>query len=214
MKTTTRRSISILITAAIICLGSAPTVPIGPVPLSFQNMLVIIASCTLGGLNGTGATGIFILIGTLGLPVFSNFSGGISHLIGPTGGFIAGYFISSIVPGIIAGTPFTFERKFNWRNYGRIALAALIGYALIYVPGIPWFMHVMSERGTTYSFKNALSICLMPFIPFDIAKLAITIPVSTFLRPVIAKKLYPPEEDAAFFDNLKQKKGKRTNKSK
>lgn len=204
MKPTNIRSIAILSFAALICLGCFVSVPCGPVPLTIQNMLVMLASCILGGLNGAGATGIFIIAGTLGAPVFCGCHGGINHLMGPTGGFIAGYFLASIVAGLIAGTPFTFEKKFSWKNYLRIALAALAGYAVIYIPGIAWFIHVMDDTTTPYTFGQAVSTCLVPFIPADLAKFAVTIPVAAAVRPYAAKILYPPSESDDYVEKLRR----------
>src|SRR5574344_2091704 len=187
MKPATLRSIFTALAAALICLGCFFSIPVGQVPLTIQNMLAILSACVLGGLNGSGAVGIFIIFGTLGRPVFSGCHGGINYLMGPTGGFIAGYFLGALVSGLIVGTPHTFERKFNWGLYGRLAIAALSGYALIYIPGIAWFMHVMADSGKSVSFSKALSLCLFPFIPGDVAKLAVTVPLSAFLRPIAAR---------------------------
>lgn len=205
MKASTLRSIFTALAAALICIGCFVSIPMGPVPFTIQNMFVMIASCTLGGLNGAGAVGLFIMLGTLGLPVFSGCHGGISYLMGPTGGYIAGYFLGALVSGLIVGTPHTFEKKFNWGLYGRLALSAFIGYALVYVPGIAWFMRVMADSGKSVTFATALSSCLTPFIPGDIAKLALTVPIAAFLRPIAARYFYPPEEEEAFFNHLKSK---------
>jgi len=209
MKPKTLRSTFTVLFAALICLGCFISIPIGPVPITIQNMFAILAACILGGLNGAGAVGIFIVLGTIGLPVFSGCHGGVSYLAGPTGGFIIGYFIGALVAGLIVGTPHTFEKKFSWRNYGIIALAALVGYALIYVSGIPYFMHVMADTGKEVSFSKALSLCLIPFIPIDIAKLAVTIPLAAVIRPIAARYFYPPEDDEAIFNDIKEKTLKR-----
>ena len=201
----TLRNIFTALSAALICLGCFLSISYGPIPFTIQNMLVILSACVLGGANGAGATGIFIVLGTAGLPVFSGCHGGVTYLMGPTGGFIAGYFLAALVSGLIVGTPHTFERKFSWKNYGIIALAAFVGYALIYVPGIPWYMHVMSDNGEPVSFATAVSTCLTPFIPMDLAKFAVTIPLAAVLRPIAAKYFYPPEEDDEFFAGLKAK---------
>ena len=71
MKPKTLRSTFTVLFAALICLGCFISIPIGPVPITIQNMFAILAACILGGLNGAGAVGIFIVLGTIGLPVFS-----------------------------------------------------------------------------------------------------------------------------------------------
>ena len=112
VKRKTLRSLATLAAAAAICLASIAgrsLMPLSPVPFAIQNMLCILAACILGGAQGAGATGLFILAGGLGLPVFALGNGGIEHLTGLSGGYILGYFIAAAVSGLIAGSPFTFE---------------------------------------------------------------------------------------------------------
>lgn len=196
MKATTKRSILIFISAAFICLGCLTSIPTATsFPMTFQDMFVVIASCILGGLNGAGATGIFIMIGTIGAPVFLGFHGGISYLLGQYGGFIAGYFIASIASGLILGTPYTFEKHLGWKLYAKVALASIIGYALVFLTGTAWYSHIVSDTDSSMSFTKALNICVTPYILIDVAKIAASVLVSSLLRPVAAKFMYPPEDD-------------------
>lgn len=193
MKPSSKRSLITIISAAIICLGSFISSGAGTIPFTVQNFLVILISCILGGTNGMGAAGIFIVLGTLGLPVFALNNGGLEYLTGNTGGYIAGYFIASIVTGLISHTPFTFERHFNWKYYIRLITACFSGYAIILFSGLFWYMHLINET-STITFAKAFSECVTPFIFADLGKFAVTVPLAVILRPVFAKIMYPDNE--------------------
>ena len=223
VKRKTLRSLATLAAAAAICLASIAgrsLMPLSPVPFAIQNMLCILAACILGGAQGAGATGLFILAGGLGLPVFALGNGGIEHLTGLSGGYILGYFIAAAVSGLIAGSPFTFEKKFNIKNWLRILCAALAGYAVVYIPGLIWLRHcillnpestfhaLLKGQPASEQFSNLMQIGLLPFIYYDILKLTVTVPVSALVRPFAAKILYGSDEEEAaeLIESLKKKK--------
>ena len=85
--------------AAITCILGPLSIPIGLVPISFTNLVIYIALYTLGMKKGTISYIIYMLIGFIGLPVFSNFSGGPSKLLGPTGGYIIGFIFMALIAG-------------------------------------------------------------------------------------------------------------------
>jgi len=213
MKATTKRSILIFISAAFICLGCLTSIPTAAsFPMTFQDMFAVIVACILGGLNGAGATGIFIMIGTIGAPVFLGFHGGISYLLGQYGGFIAGYFLGSIASGLVLGTPHTFEKKLGWKLYAKVALTAVAGYALVYLTGAAWYSHILSDTDSSMTFIKSISICITPYLYIIIGKLALTVLASSLLRPAAAKIMYPPEDDEAIFEELKRKSNLKANK--
>ena len=77
--------------AALTAVGAFLAIPIGPVPIVLQNMFVYLAGLLLGGRWGLASVGVYLLAGACGLPVFAGGLGGISRLIGPTGGYLIGY---------------------------------------------------------------------------------------------------------------------------
>lgn len=187
MKLTTLRSVFVALFAAFISVGCFIAVPVGPggIPVVLQNMMVILSACILGGFQGAASTGLFLAAGILGLPVFSGGRGGFAHLLGPTGGFLIGYFFGALAAGLIAGKPAFIRKPFSVKNILRLAAAALTGYIVIYIPGIIQFMHL---KHTT--LPVTLAGCVIPFLPGDLIKLAITVPLAAKLRPVIAQYLY------------------------
>ena len=75
---------------AVTCVLAPFSIPIGPVPISFTNLAIYLSLYLLGWKMGTASCLLYILIGMVGMPVFSGFSGGIGKLLGPTGGYLLG----------------------------------------------------------------------------------------------------------------------------
>ena len=189
MNTTTIRSIFTAMFAALICISCFIAVPVGPggIPIVMQNMLVILAGCLLGSVQGAAAAGLFLMAGGLGLPVFSGGRGGFAVLTGPTGGFLWGYFFGALAAGLIAGRPSAGSkdnRCFSAENILRLTAAAAAGFCIIYVPGVIWFMHLKSA-----TLFATLAACVLPFIPGDCIKLVITVIIALRLRPVAGRYL-------------------------
>ena len=184
MKTNNTRFLFIVLFAAIISAGCFIAVPIGPggIPIVMQNMFAVLASLILGGFGGFFSALLFVAAGALGLPVFSGGTGGIAHLLGPTGGFLIGYIAGALASGCIAGKPRAGEKAFGAKNIVKLSIAAFAGFALIYVPGVLRFMQL-----TGRSFQATLAACVIPFIPGDLIKLALSVPLAAKLRTVAAR---------------------------
>ena len=154
----TRDIVLIGVFAAMICVFAPFSVPVGPIPISLASFAVYIAS-VLGAKKGCAAVGIYILIGALGLPVFSGFSGGISKIAGLTGGYIIGYMFCALLSGIII------ERAGNKKS--AYPMAFIIGTAVLYAFGTAWFM-IQSGNG----LYESLLACVIPFLIGDAVKIA------------------------------------------
>ena len=195
MSKSTIRSVFIALFAALICSGCFISIPIGLVPVTVQNMFALMSGVILGSIHGAAAVGIFLLLGALGIPVFSGVKGGIAIISGPTGGFLIGYFVGALAAGLIAGSPKLEEKKLTAKVVGKIILATLVAFILNYAAGIPWFMSVMEAKGAEKSLHEALKICLIPFIPGDSIKIIVTIILSLLIRPVVARYLTDDDAD-------------------
>ena len=195
MSKSTIRSVFITLFAALICSGCFISIPIGLVPVTVQNMFALMSGVILGSIHGAAAVGIFLLLGALGIPVFSGVKGGIAIISGPTGGFLIGYFVGALAAGLIAGSPKLEEKKLTAKVAGKIILATLVAFILNYAAGIPWFMSVMEAKGAAKSLHEALKICLIPFIPGDSIKIIVTIILSLLIRPVVARYLTDDDAD-------------------
>ena len=78
---------------AVICILGPLSIPVGVIPISFTNFAIYFALYILGAKKATMSFIIYMLIGLVGAPVFSGFSGGPAKLLGPTGGYIIGFLL-------------------------------------------------------------------------------------------------------------------------
>ena len=157
--------------AAVICICGPISVPIGVIPVSLTPLAVFLTVYILGKHLGTVAYLVYLLIGLVGIPVFSGFTGGPAKILGPTGGYI----ISFILMAYIAGF---FIEKFN--NFIMQMFGCLIGLIVSYAIGTVWLSFQASM-----SIPAALLAAVIPFIPFDIVKIIIAV----LLGKEIKKKL-------------------------
>ena len=166
--------------AAICCVGSIITVPTGIVPVTLGTFGIMVTAMILGTKRGIISVVLFIILGAIGLPVFSNMAGGIGVLAGPTGGYIYSYILMVPIIGLaskclnktLSSGMFTF-------------LGCLAALAVCYIVGTAHFMVVMNYvNDKPYSLWAALGTCVFQFIPFDIAKAIIAIIIAPRLKPL------------------------------
>ena len=153
--------VTALFTAVItVCAWITVNIPIGVVPFTMQTFGVLCAAGILGAKRGTASVAVYILIGVVGLPVFSGFKGGIGSILGPTGGFILGFILTAALVGLMA-------EKFG-RKLIILILTMIVGVLLCYVAGVVWFMFVYdSGKG----LGGALMTCVVPFLVPDALKI-------------------------------------------
>lgn len=170
---------------AIISIMSQITIPIQPIPFSLSLIAIFLTGMLLEPKYAFFATLVYILLGSFGLPVFAGLRGGLHVLTGMTGGFIASYPIMALV----TSTSYQLSKKikttsFNY-NISRIAIPTLgmiISLLLCYLIGTLWFSYVSGS-----SISYSLTVCVFPFIAFDLLKIALSISFGTILRKVINK---------------------------
>ena len=142
------------IMAALMCILGPMSIPIGAVPISFTNLVIYLTVYLLGAKKGCISYLIYMLLGVVGLPVFSGYTGGIAKLAGPTGGYLVGFILLALISGIVLEKT---NRNIVWSFVGMVA-------------GTAWFV-IQAQCTVGY----ALSVCVMPFIPFDLLKMVIAI---------------------------------------
>lgn len=188
------KSAFIALFAAIICVGCFMKIPLGVIPIVLQNVLCILSGAMLGTVLGGAPTALFLIAGLIGLPVYSGGNGGISVWLGPTGGFLPGYLIGAVVAGIIAGKPSVDERKISVKAVVRISLGIIAGMVILYVPGVIHFARWASKAGKVPADKTAfmytMGACVIPYIPGDLLKIVVAIPVAIKVRPILAQYLF------------------------
>lgn len=170
---TAKRIAFIGLAAAIICVLGPLSIPLpfSPVPISLTIFAVYIAVYALGMKWGTVACIVYILLGLVGLPVFSGFTGGAAKLLGPTGGYIIGFLFVALLSGL-------FIDKFKNRPMSIVGM--VLGTAVCYFFGTVWLAY---QAGMT--FEAALWAGVIPFIPADAVKIVIAILVGPQLRKAL-----------------------------
>lgn len=157
---------------AITCIMGPLSIPIGIVPISLTNLAILLTVIILGWKMGTISCLIYLLVGLVGLPVYSGFSSGPGKLFGPTGGYLVGFIFLAIISGI-------FIDKFRGKIYMYV-IGMVIGTIVLYAFGTTW---ISFQRNL--SFEAALAICVVPFVPWDIAKIVCAVIVG----PIVRKQL-------------------------
>lgn len=180
--------------AAIICVGCFMRIPVGAVPIVLQNVLCILTGVILGSYLGGLPTLLFLLAGLIGLPVYSGGTSGIAVWMGPTGGFLPGYLLGAVAAGFIAGKPSVAQKKLSVVVVIRITVAMIAGMIILYIPGILKFASWATANGKVPVEKSVLAYtmgaCVIPYIPGDLIKTVVAIPVALVIRPVLAQYLY------------------------
>ena len=159
-----------LFAAIIAALTLIPLPPIGGVPMTLQTFAVAFCGFLLGRKKGVGAVGLYLFIGALGLPVFSNLQGGFSKLIGPTGGFLYGFLLMAF----FCGLGLLFRGRRRW-VFG--ILFGTVGLLLCHLCGILQFMAVMNK-----TFAQSLWLVTLPYLPKDLASVVLALALAEVVR--------------------------------
>ncbi len=138
--------------------------PFSPVPITGQTFAVLLLAALLGSRRGVAAIATYVLLGVLGLPVFAGGVAGAARLVGPTAGYLLGWFPAAFVVGRLS------EKGWD-RKAWSMALAMLIGNAIIYLMGALWLQRFVGSA--------VLETGVLPFIPGDLLKIAL----ATLLLP-------------------------------
>mgnify|MGYP002619667529 FL=1 len=168
-KTNVREMALIALMAAVTCILGPLSVPIGVVPISLTNFAVYLAIYVLGCRRGTISYIVYLLLGLVGLPVFSGFSSGVGKLFGPTGGYLIGFIFMALICGFAIDR---FEAKPIPSMIGMI-----LGTIVCYLFGTGWLAY---QAGMT--FYQALAAGVLPFIVGDLVKMVICAVVGPQIR--------------------------------
>lgn len=185
---TVRNMVFIAVMAALICIAAPFSVPIGPIPISLATFAIYLAGGILGAKKGTVAVVVYILLGAVGLPIFSGGEGGLQKLFGVTGGYIIGYIPCVLITGLFVDLFFkkrtTIKNKFlNWLSRAwAVPVGMVLGTVVLYAFGTAWFI---IARGVT--FEVAMAGCVYPFIPGDLIKIACATVLTIALRDRLSK---------------------------
>lgn len=182
---TVRNMAFIAVMAALICVVAPFSVPMpGLVPISLATFVIYITGGILGWKKGTLAVLIYVLLGAVGLPVFSGGAGGFAKLFGVTGGYIVGYIPCVLIGGLFIDL---FYKKAKSRNpfvngAWSIPVGMIAGTVVLYALGTVWFV---IARGVT--LEVAMASCVVPFLIGDAIKIVCATIVTVILRDRLGK---------------------------
>lgn len=150
--------------SALLCLCAWISVPLGDNFITLQTLGIFLCLGLLGGKWGTVSICIYLLLGCVGLPVFSGFRGGAGILLDTTGGYLMGFLLTGVAYWVLTSL-------FGTGKKIRI-LCWLIGLILCYTFGTVWFYRLYLTSGGSGSVWAVVIKCVLPYILPDLAKLA------------------------------------------
>jgi biotin transport system substrate-specific component len=162
--------------AALTAVGAYIHVPIGPVPIVLSTLFVLLSGLLLGSRWGLASMALYLFVGAIGMPVFSGGRGGFAHFLGPTGGYLFGYLLASLLTGMIS------ERSHG--NFFWEIIAVIIGSLAIYGLGVPWLKMV-----TKMSWPKTFIVGMVPFIIGDAVKASVALILARAVRPILKRQL-------------------------
>lgn len=162
---------------AIICVMAQISIPIQPIPFTFSLLAIFLTGALLSPRNAFMAVLVYLLLGAFGVPVFAGMKGGLAHLTGYTGGYLAAYPIMSFI------TSMAYKISKKHKIIGLTA-GMLLALVICYLIGTAWFTQV---AGTT--FPAALATCVFPYVAFDLLKIVLAISFSIVIRKTVIRNM-------------------------
>lgn len=162
--------------SAIICVCSWVTVPTA-VPFTLQMLGIYLAVGVLGGKYGLCSVLVYIILGAVGLPVFSGFRGGAGVLLGATGGYIWGFVVDVIFMWL-------WEKLFG-NSVKAFLISQIIATLICYALGSVWFYIVYAQKVGDVGFWGVVSTCVLPFLVPDVAKIVLATILTKKIRKIV-----------------------------
>lgn len=160
----------------LIIIGTFIKIPVPVLPFTLQFLFTMLAGLLLGGKLGALSVFVYIILGLIGLPVFTE-GGGLGYLFKPSFGYIIGFCIGSFVTGIIAN-------KVSAPSYKRLFAANFIGLIIVYLCGMIYYYIICNYViNTPIALWPLILYCFILAVPGDIAL--------CILSAILAKRLLP-----------------------
>lgn len=168
-----RQTCRIGLATALLAVSAQITVPLGPVPFTLQTMALALLPPVLGSRGATCAVGLYLLLGAVGLPVFSGLSGGVAHLLGPTGGFLWGFLAGTALGGALC------RASGHSRRGEALGIVAML--LASYAAGTMQLALVMG-----LSVPAAAAMAVLPFVGPDALKLVAGVSAGRAVRRALS----------------------------
>ena len=162
--------------SALMCLCAWISLPFGETAITLQTFALFLTLELLGGKSGSLVCLLYLLLGGVGLPVFSGFRGGVGMLLGATGGYLWGFLACALVYWLITAL---------FGNRLRL-LGHLAGLVLCYALGTLWFYGVYLRAGSAVGIGFVLMKCVVPFVLPDLLKLSLALALAKKTKRFLA----------------------------
>lgn len=169
----TRDIVYMSVFTAMISICSWISIP-ASIPFTLQTMGVFMTVGLLGGKRGTLTVLTYILLGAIGIPVFAGLTGGVSVLLGTTGGYIIGFLLSALLMWGI--------ETIMGRNQIVLAFSMIAGLIVCYAFGTAWFMMIYTQHSGVIGLSTVLGLCVIPFIIPDLIKIGVALFLTNRLK--------------------------------
>ena len=162
--------------AVLTAVGAFLRIPLGVSSITLQFLFTAMAGVLLGPACGALSQGVYVTLGLIGLPIFTA-GGGFGYVLQPTFGFLLGLIPAAAIIGAISGKS---------TSPLRIALACAAGLAALYAVGVPYMALILNGyMGKNMSLSALLWAGMIPFLPGDAIKIAVT----ALLCPLLRKRV-------------------------
>lgn len=157
--------------SALLCVCAWLSFPLADVAITLQTFGIFLCLGTLGGKRGTAAIFVYLLLGAVGLPVFSGFRGGIGALLGVTGGYLTGFLACGLIFWLLTAL---FPKQ--------VLPAMFAGLSICYCFGSIWYYNVYIGSGSTATMGAIVLKCVLPYLLPDMLKLLLAYRLSQKLK--------------------------------
>lgn len=181
---------------ALMAVSAWITIPLGPIPFTLQTLAVMFVVFTLRPSLACVSILGYLILGGLGVPVFSGFRGGLAALLGPTGGFIVGFLVAGALAAVVGALlkdkgPFSsqskrtfFGRTVRVGNLARLIVMGVLFLVVLYLFGWAWLMY-LGNLTPEAAFVAAVG----PFIPVDALKMVAAVLLTQAVSQGLGKRL-------------------------
>lgn len=165
--------------SALTAVGAFIKIPLGVSSVTLQFFFTAMAGCLLPPLWSAASQGVYVLLGLVGLPIFT-MGGGFSYVLQPTFGFLLGLIPSALVMSLLTK---------NSRRPLRVVLACAAGLAVLYAVGLPYMALILNVYlGKGWSLGRLLRDGMLLFLPGDALKIAVAAVLFPRLSVLFDKK--------------------------
>lgn len=184
MKLSTKDLTLISMFTALTAVGAQLSIPTQPVPFTLQILFCMYSGILLGAKKGALSQILYVLLGLIGLPIFSGFKGGIQTVLSPTFGYLLGFIVCAYVIGKIT-------ERFKDITLFKLSLTTVSGLLVVYLVGVPYLYLILNNVvNSPITFSQAIATGFSVFIVQDLIKCAIVSVSSLAIIPALKRAGY------------------------